>query len=158
MVGGAIETADAPVYLAAPEPGGWRVRRFGHAGTTAVPFASRIPFILGAFADGRKKTEVVITPSVPDPEEAPTLWRRPPILVREVPQPGLAPAARFRAGASTESMASCTSAGETVPAAGNGVSLEGPEPAADGRPMEGVLTGNPRGRNASCVQNRNGCS
>ena len=35
-VGGAIETMDAPVYLAAPEPGGWRVRRFGQIGRAHV--------------------------------------------------------------------------------------------------------------------------
>ena len=85
-VGGAIETADAPVYLAAPEPGGWRVRRFGRSGRTSIPFAPLIPFILGAFADGRKKTEVVIAPGVPD-RTRPRPSGEPPIRLREAPQP-----------------------------------------------------------------------
>ena len=63
----AFETVDAPVYTAAPEQGGWRIRRFGRTGPTAVPFAVQTPFILAAFADGRKKGEFVIAPGMPGP-------------------------------------------------------------------------------------------
>ena len=130
QVGEATETVDAPVYLAAPEQGGWRIRRFGHSGATLIPFAPRIPFILGAFADGRRKGEVVIAPAIPGPEEAPTLWRAAdPVegtaATRLVPQPG--------SGRARAPFLWILTSGSAVPAAGEGLSLEGPEAAADGQ-------------------------
>jgi len=129
-VGAAASAPDAPVYTATPaDQGGWQVRRIGRRGAAVLPLEPQVPFVLGAFADGRPKGEIVIAPGVPVPAEAPSLWRAADPsegsgATRLVSQPG-----------SGRTRAPClwllgSEAAEAV--AGEGVSLEGPEPVAGG--------------------------
>src|SRR5271165_4195567 len=74
-VGASGASAEAPVYAATPDQGGWQLRRIGRNGPALVPLDPDAPFVLGAFADGQPKGEVVVTPSLPDPADAPSLWR-----------------------------------------------------------------------------------
>lgn len=129
-LGAASEIAGAPVYFATPDQGGWRVARFGHTRQSRVPFEPRLPLIFGAYADGMMKGEVVIAPGVPDPGEAPGLWRpadpaEGSAATRLSPQPG---AGRARA-AFLWLLASETA----EPVAGEGLSLSAPEPATNGK-------------------------
>ena len=129
-VGPAASSGEAPVYSATPDEGGWQVRRIGRAGAALLPLDPQVPFVLGAFADGRPKGEIVAAPGIPIPAEAPSLWRAADPsegsgATRLVSQPG---SGRVRApwlwllGSEAEEAA-----------AGEGVSLEGPEPVAGGR-------------------------
>lgn len=67
--------AEGGAYNATPEENGWRLRRLGRAGRTAIPLRPDIPFALAAFADGKPKGEAVIATGVASPIEMPTFWR-----------------------------------------------------------------------------------
>lgn len=129
-VGAAISATEAPVYAATPDQGGWQVRRIGRSGVALLPFEPQVPFVLGAFADGRPKGEIVVASGGVTPAEAPSLWRAADPsegsgATRLVSQPG---SGRARApclwllGSET-----------TEAAAEEGVALHGPEPVAGGK-------------------------
>jgi hypothetical protein len=69
--------ASAFAFVATPEDAGWRLRRVGQRGASAVPLAPDDPMILSAHADGRHVGDVAVVTALPSPEEAPTLWRAP---------------------------------------------------------------------------------
>jgi hypothetical protein len=69
--------ASALAVVATPEDAGWRLRRVGQRGASAVPLAPDDPMILSAHADGRHVGDVTVLAALPAPEEAPTLWRAP---------------------------------------------------------------------------------
>lgn len=69
--------ASALAFVATPEDAGWRLRRVGQRGASAVPLAPDDPMILSAHADGRHVGDVAVLAALPSPEEAPTLWRAP---------------------------------------------------------------------------------
>lgn len=69
--------ASSLAFGATPEDGGWRLRRVGQRGASAVPLAPDEPMILSAHADGRYVGDVTSLAALPAPAEAPTLWRAP---------------------------------------------------------------------------------
>jgi hypothetical protein len=128
--GAAAVNAEAVVWAATPDQKGWQVRRIGRTGGSLMPLAPDVPFVLGAFADGRPRGEVVVTAGLPDACVAPTLWRAADPAdgadaVRLVAQPGTGKA-----------RAAClwVLGPETVSAAVHGcIAIVGPEPVAGGR-------------------------
>ena len=70
----ASATLTRVVYGAEPGPGGWTVRRLGGR-EQSIAFPLDRPFTLTAFADGRKRGEAVIDAGIPQPADAPSLWR-----------------------------------------------------------------------------------
>lgn len=62
-------------YSAAPEDNGWRLRRFGRAGSGPIRFSPYQPFALAAFADGRAKGEAIVDHGLPFPTDVPGFWR-----------------------------------------------------------------------------------
>lgn len=129
-VGASATSAEAPVYAATPDQGGWHLRRIGRNGPAVVALDPDVPFVFGAFADGNAKGQVVVAPSLPDPAEAPSLWRAADpaegeAATRLVVQPG-----------SGRTKATCIwlLTSETAPVTGKpGVILVGPQPATVGR-------------------------
>jgi hypothetical protein len=125
-----ISGTEAPVYTATPDQGGWQLCRIGRRGTVLLPLEPQTPFVLGAFADGRPKGEIVVAPGIAMPAEAPSFWRAadPSETIeatRLVAQPG-----------SGRAKAPClwllgSEAAEAK--AGDGISLHGPEPVAGGK-------------------------
>lgn len=73
--GAATEKAGAIIFGTTPEDNGWILRRIAGAGTASIFLELDVPFSLSAFADGRLVGEVEITPALPSPDEAPSLWR-----------------------------------------------------------------------------------
>jgi hypothetical protein len=129
-VGSAASAIEAPVYSATPDNGGWQLRRVGRKGMALLPLEPHIPFVVGAYADGRPKGEIIVAPEIPVPAEAPSLWRAADPSeagepTRLVCQPG---SGRTRApflwllGSETAQVV-----------AGEGVSVEGPEAILGGR-------------------------
>lgn len=74
-IGAATERSGALIYSAVPEENGWMLKRIAGAGIAAMPLELDAPFSLAAFADGRMVGEVEVTPAMPSPDEAPSLWR-----------------------------------------------------------------------------------
>jgi hypothetical protein len=73
--GTAASGSGALIYSATPEPDGWQLRRIGGSGAASFQFRPDLPFILGAFADGRRMGEVLISPSLPSLADEPSFWR-----------------------------------------------------------------------------------
>ena len=134
-VGSAAPAIEAPVYSATPDKGGWQLRRVGRKGAALLPLEPHIPFVVGAYADGRPKGEIIVAPEIPVPAEAPSLWRAADPSeagepTRLVCQPG---SGRTRApflwllGSETAQVV-----------AGEGVSVEGPEARSRRKAMAGL--------------------
>ena len=122
---------DGLAYSAAPEDGGWRLRRFGNLRTSEFPYDPRIPFSLVAYADGRGKGEAVIDSGMPAADAAPSFWGTAESDGNAEDSTRLAP----RSG-SGKTRAACiwVLAAENVePAAADGLALAEPDGAPGGR-------------------------
>ena len=129
-MGAAAEHAATLVYSATPDQGGWQIRRFGRLGATLIPLPTDIPLVLGAYADGRPKGEVVIAPDLPSPADAPSFWRAADpsegqAARRLVPQPG--------SGRARAPLLWLLTSETAEPQAAEGLSLAGPESVPGGR-------------------------
>ena len=74
MMPSGSDSVDGLVYSAAPEEGGWRLRRFGNRRKSEFPYDPQIPFSLVAYEDGQSKGEAVIDPGMPAADAAPSFW------------------------------------------------------------------------------------
>ncbi len=121
--------AEGVAYNATPEESGWRLRRLGKAGRTAIPLMPDVPFALAAFADGQPKGEAVIDTGVASPIEMSSFWRAAKLSKRDTSErlTPLAGAARTRG----RCLWLLTSESEE-PEASEGLTLDEVETAPDG--------------------------
>ncbi len=127
---------DGPALLGVPADGGWRLQRSGGRGDIVMPLAPHKAVTLSAYSDGRLLGEAVLDPGLPEPLEAPSLWRpsdpQAPEAQELEPLPGR--------GRTRADVAWLLAATDVSPVAEHGVEIDAPVEGPGGRmwPMRGV--------------------
>ena len=131
MMPSGSDSIDGLVYSAAPEEGGWRLRRFGNRRKSEFPYDPQIPFSLVAYEDGRSKGEAVIDPGMPAADAAPSFWGAAESESNAEESARLVP--RSGSGKTRKAFIWVLAAEDVEPVADEGLTLAEPETAPGGR-------------------------